>query len=76
MSKAKEPAIICIAIRVCEQCIRREPGMCHMPGCLFIRWKRDELPYFLEAENLPGQDHAVLDEAKAKEWEEITDGNG
>ena len=69
----RDPDLVTIAIRVCENCIRREPGMCHEPGCFFIRWRCDELPYFLEAENIPGQNPEPLERAKEKEWEEITD---
>lgn len=37
-----------LRIDVCENCIARKPGTCHVPGCFYIRHTVDEVPTYLE----------------------------
>ena len=48
-----------LRIHVCENCIARKPGTCHVPGCFYIRHTADEVPTYLHAYAAAPQDHAA-----------------
>lgn len=37
-----------LVIWVCENCINRVPGECHVPGCFYIYRNIEEVPTYLE----------------------------
>lgn len=51
-----------LRIDVCENCIARKPGTCHVPGCFFIRQTVDEVPTYLELYAVQVQDRDPVSE--------------
>jgi len=41
-------ALKTLRIWVCENCIVRVPGTCHVPGCFFIYYEIENVPTYLD----------------------------
>jgi predicted HAD superfamily Cof-like phosphohydrolase len=44
-----EPQLRKLEIHVCENCIARKPGECHMPGCFYWLHGVEDVPTYLDA---------------------------